>query len=63
MQSRNYSNTASFSQRASARRRIRRTTAANGLYCRTNGCTTYLEPDESGRTANCPICGATRTIA
>ena len=27
------------------------------------GCTTYLEPDESGRTANCPICRATRTIA
>lgn len=63
MQSRNYSSHASFGNGASARRRIRRTTAANSLYCRTNGCTTYLESDASGRTAHCPVCGATRTLA
>jgi transcription initiation factor IIE alpha subunit len=63
MQNRSYSNSTSFSARASARRRIRRTTSAHGLYCRTNGCTTYLQPDASGLSAQCPICGASRTIA
>lgn len=51
--------TSTLSQRAGARRRVRRSGGANrGLYCRTNGCTTYMELDTSGR-ATCPICGAT----
>ncbi len=63
MQTRTYSHTTSLAQGASARRRIRRTSSANSLYCRTNGCTTYLELDASGRSARCPVCGANRTIA
>lgn len=63
MQTRTYSHTTSLAQGASARRRIRRTNSANSLYCRTNGCTTYLELDASGRSARCPVCGANRTIA
>jgi hypothetical protein len=63
MQSRNYSTHGTFGHGASARRRIRRTTSGAALYCRTNGCTTYLEPDAGGRTAHCPVCGATRTVA
>jgi len=50
--------TSTLSQHASARRRLRRNGTANrGLYCRTNGCTTYMELDLAGR-ATCPICGA-----
>lgn len=53
--------TSSLSQRAGARRRVRRSsgTANQSLYCRTNGCTTYMELDATGR-ATCPICGARR---
>jgi hypothetical protein len=48
----------SVSAGASARRRIRRSTAgARALYCRTNGCTTFMRPEPSGG-AVCPICGA-----
>ncbi len=48
--------TSTLSQRETARRRLRRA-ADRGLYCRTNGCTTYMQLDPSGR-ATCPICGA-----
>lgn len=52
--------TSTLSQRSSARRRVRRSGAADrALYCRTNGCTTYMRLDTSGR-ATCPICGASR---
>jgi hypothetical protein len=40
-----------------------RRTAAQRLFCSTNGCTTFLVPDESGRRAVCPICGLQRAIA
>lgn len=53
--------TSTLSQHATARRRLRRNGAANrGLYCPTNGCTTYMVLDAAGR-ATCPICGASRS--
>lgn len=61
MQTRTF-NHSNFSQHASARRRIRRTAGNHRLYCTTNGCTTYLQPDPAGQTASCPICGASRNI-
>ncbi len=61
MQTRTFNNS-NFSQRASARRRIRRTAGSHRLYCTTNGCTTYLQPEAGGQTATCPVCGASRTI-
>jgi hypothetical protein len=51
----------SLSRRSTAQRRIRRT-AANRLFCSTNGCATYLVPDEDGRRATCPICGLERAM-
>jgi len=51
----------SVTGRASAMRRLRRrATAANQLYCATNGCTSYLELDHQERVARCPICGYSR---
>jgi hypothetical protein len=60
MQTRSFNQ--NFSQRASARRRIRRAAGTHRLYCNTNGCTTYMQPDQQSHTATCPVCGATRTI-
>ena len=51
----------SLSRRAVAQRRIRRT-AANRLFCSTNGCATYLVLDDDGRQATCPVCGLRRAI-
>jgi hypothetical protein len=48
-----------LSRRTMAQRRIRRT-APNRLFCSTNGCATYLVPDDDGRGATCPICGLRR---
>jgi hypothetical protein len=48
-------------RRAQAQRRLRRA-AGRRLFCSTNGCTTYMLADASGRTASCPICGLRRTI-
>ena len=62
MQTRSF-NSSTFSQRASARRRLRRTAGNHRLYCNTNGCTTYLQTDPLTHTVYCPICGASRTIS
>ena len=62
MQARSHT-THNFSQHASARRRIRRTSAGYRLFCTTNGCATYMQPDPAGMSAICPICGARRTLA
>jgi hypothetical protein len=51
---------ASLSRRALAQRRLRRT-APHRLFCSTNGCTTFLVPDDSGEHAVCPVCGLQRT--
>jgi hypothetical protein len=50
-----------MSRRSHAQRRLRRA-AANRLFCSTNGCTTFLEPDEGGHTATCPVCGLQRRL-
>ncbi|HEY7589796.1 MAG TPA: hypothetical protein VH723_02315 [Candidatus Limnocylindrales bacterium] len=44
------------------RRQRRRTAAAGRLFCRTNGCASFLQLDPAGRTATCPVCGYTRTL-
>jgi|AP12_2_1047962.scaffolds.fasta_scaffold36903_1 hypothetical protein len=62
MHPRNNFHSPNFGQNASARRRIRRTTASNRLFCSTNGCATMMQPDPSGHSATCPICGARRTL-
>jgi hypothetical protein len=51
----------SLSRRTMAQRRIRRT-AVNRLFCSTNGCATYLVPDDDGHGATCPICGLHRRV-
>lgn len=53
--------TTSISRRTHAQRRLRRA-AAQRLFCSTNGCTTYLVPDEGGRRATCPVCGLERKL-
>ncbi len=51
-------------RRLSDRRRARRRRGpTRDLYCRTNGCTTFLVLDPNGTTATCPVCGARRRIA
>jgi len=62
MQPRSHS-THSFGQHASARRRIRRTTADHRLFCSTNGCATLMQLDPTSAIAVCPICGARRVLA
>jgi hypothetical protein len=61
MQVRSHLTHTTLNQPASARRRIRRSTGQR-LFCSTNGCTTFLQPDAGGRTATCPICGARRIL-
>jgi hypothetical protein len=47
--------------RASSMRRLRRrSTAATRPYCRTNGCTSFLEIDPTTGIGTCPVCGYTR---
>jgi hypothetical protein len=54
--------TLSLSGRASARRRQRRRTRqhTSDLYCRTNGCASFLQLDVETGIATCPICGFSR---
>ncbi len=59
MLTRSPSSPASFSQRALAQRRLRRS-SAHRLLCNTNGCTTFLEVDTDRQVAVCPICGYVR---
>ncbi|HVM31308.1 MAG TPA: hypothetical protein VM305_11140 [Candidatus Limnocylindrales bacterium] len=61
MQTRTHSHPAVFSQRATAQRRLRRASASR-LFCSTNGCATLMNPNEDGRLAVCPICGARRRL-
>jgi hypothetical protein len=52
--------TASLVGRASSMRRMRRRTGSTTRpFCRTNGCTTFLEVDPTTGTATCPICSYT----
>jgi hypothetical protein len=53
--------TTSVAGRARSMRRQRRRTAAAGrAYCRTNGCTSFLQVDPTTGVARCEICGYTR---
>lgn len=52
---------ADMSRRSHAQRRLRRS-ASRRLFCSTNGCTTFLVPDEDGHTATCPVCGLQRRL-
>lgn len=56
--------TTSFAGRSSSMRRMRRRTSAANTnmrpFCRTNGCPSFLEVDETQGLATCPICGATQ---
>ena len=67
MLSRSASTITQTSQRAAA---MRRQHGRNGygrqagpaLYCRTNGCTTFMRLDAASGIATCPVCGARRRI-
>jgi hypothetical protein len=56
--------TTAFAGRATTMRRLRRrasaATAASRTYCRTNGCTSFLEIDPATGVESCPICGYVR---
>jgi hypothetical protein len=46
-------------------RRLRRRAAAahpDQPFCRTNGCASFLEVDETSGVATCPICGSTQRV-
>lgn len=48
--------------RSASIRRMRRRSLTTRFYCRTNGCTSFLEiQPELGR-AVCPVCGYTRHL-
>ena len=53
--------TTDISRRGHAQRRLRRA-ASQRLFCSTNGCPTFLVPDDDGHGATCPICGLRRRM-
>ena len=58
------STTTSLTGRASAMRRLRRRTAVSSqLFCRTNGCPSFLTLDPETGVATCGICGFTRRLS
>lgn len=68
MLSRSASTLTQVSQRAAAMRRQSGRhgfgrNAGPALYCRTNGCTTFMRLDAASGVATCPICGARRRIS
>ena len=48
--------------RSASIRRMRRRTMATRLYCRTNGCTSFLELQPERGQAVCRVCGYTRSL-
>ena len=62
MISRSTNTITAISQRSASMRRLQlqQRTASARLYCRTNGCTTFMVPDSLTAIATCPICGARR---
>jgi hypothetical protein len=53
----------SFAGRSASMRRLRRRNITNRLYCRTNGCTSFLELKPERGVAVCPVCGYTRRLS
>jgi hypothetical protein len=51
--------TSTYAGRASNMRRLRRRAhhASDRLFCRTNGCPSFLVVDPATEVATCPICG------
>lgn len=47
---------------ASIRRMRRRSLTNSKLYCRTNGCTSFLELQPERGIAVCPVCGYTKHL-
>lgn len=60
MLSRSYQS--SINGRSASMRRQRRRSMSTRLYCRTNGCTSFLELNPEGGIATCPVCGYTRRL-
>lgn len=55
--------TTTYAGRAATMRRLRRRSQAAQTartYCRTNGCTSFLERDPATGIERCPICGYVR---
>jgi hypothetical protein len=52
----------SINGRSASIRRLRRRSMATRLYCRTNGCTSFLELFPERGLAICPVCGSTRRL-
>ena len=48
--------------RSASIRRMRRRSMATKLYCRTNGCTSFLEIQPERGVAVCPVCGYTHRL-
>ncbi len=48
--------------RSASIRRMRRRTMTTRLYCRTNGCTSFLELQPEKGIAACAVCGYTRRL-
>lgn len=48
--------------RSASIRRMRRRSMATKLYCRTNGCTSFLELQPETGLAVCPVCGFTKHL-
>jgi len=51
-----------MSGRSASIRRMRRRSLAIRLYCRTNGCTSFLELHPERGIAVCPVCNYTRRL-
>ncbi len=56
------SHQSSMNGRSASMRRMRRRSLALRLYCRTNGCTSFLELHPELGVATCPVCGFTRKL-
>jgi hypothetical protein len=52
----------SISGRSASMRRLRRRSMSTRIYCRTNGCTSYLELYPERGLAVCPVCSYTRHL-
>jgi hypothetical protein len=52
----------SISGRSASIRRQRRRSMSTRLYCRTNGCTSFLELLPERGLAVCPVCGYSRQL-
>ena len=52
----------SMNGRSASMRRMRRRSLAIRLYCRTNGCTSFLELHPEQGIATCPVCGYSRKL-